>query len=126
MTKDSVHAIYVKATCTDLAMRAARGTEPNGLTKDIASILCVPWIDVLNALLGSVDAAKLVHKAAIPGWKVSHAFWDEQRAVFNLTKIDRVWDETTNRYAGGTAKEPSVAWLVAILRAKGASYGTAD
>lgn len=68
--------------------------------------------------LTSLDAAQAMHENVVPEWKVSHAFWDEERAEFNLTRKERVGDEPTNRYAGGKAKKPAQAYMAAILRAK--------
>lgn len=58
------------------------------------------------------DAASLLHEDVAPDWKVSHAFWDNERAVFNLTH-----KTIPHKYAGGEGKEPPQAYTVAILRA---------
>jgi len=71
------------------------------------------WWKPLN-ILGSLDAAQALFDAECLGWVVTHAYWDEKRAIFNLT------NKTTSPhiYARGEAPKPSMAFVSAILRAK--------
>lgn len=55
---------------------------------------------------GSLDAAKALHDALLPGWR-----WRiEAQGVW----VWRIKDDFTR---AGCAKEPARAWLIAILRA---------
>lgn len=75
-----------------------------------------PWdfaSQVISAHRGSLDAAKTLHEAVLPGWP-----WSVKTLA---TDESQVW---TNRAYGlhamgyiGTAKDPARAWLLAILRA---------
>lgn len=62
--------------------------------------------DALDAYRGSLDAAKRLHDALLPGW----AWRLEARAAL----VCRRKDDFTR---AGCAKDPARAWLLAILRA---------
>lgn len=55
----------------------------------------------------SIDAARTLIPA---GWRVSHAYWDAERAHFTLTKAVGI-------YADGDALDPACALSIASLRA---------
>ena len=70
------------------------------------------YIDVIfSALDGSLDAAKALHDAVLPGYP------------FFLCTVDKgftckLYPNTPARTVTGTALTPAAAWVAAILRAK--------
>ena len=70
------------------------------------------WLHACKASQGSLDAAKAMHDAALPGWRAlisAHLAW-----------VD-IWDPTNtatiNTPIRAGATDPARAWLMAILRA---------
>lgn len=75
-----------------------------------------------NAYIGSLDAAKALHEAVLPGWLVSIVpIPSRLTATYSQ---DTVWHNAVRVFkphvSGETAKntDPARAWLLAILRAK--------
>ena len=66
------------------------------------------WVNCVEAFHGSLDAAKALHEAVLPGWG-----WD-----ISCMEVARVWDLKYKGYAiQASAKCPARAWLLAILHA---------
>lgn len=81
-----------------------------------------PAHDVSKAMCGSLDAAKALHEALLPGWTVS-GIW-QVREQTNGQKPTGEWNALLfgvfpERYlhAEGICKIAARAWLLAILRA---------
>ena len=71
---------------------------------------------IINAALhGSLDAAKALHEAVLPGW-----CW---AIMFNhiVTVSPQKAGTVQTMIYQGAATNPAAAWVAAILRAKGAS-----
>jgi len=116
----------------ELAKRVEAG-EICGLGFSDAANLCkylgIPvFNDYLNNALeeGSLDAAKALHEAVLPGWvwtlrPVVHTggpWW-----VCDVAKMFGEWPEPVNVANGMShASTPAAAWVAAILRAKGQEY----
>jgi hypothetical protein len=69
---------------------------------------------VFQANHGSLDAAKALHDAVLPDWRVTHAFGlvSGEVARFNLTH-----NEKPSTYVSAKSDSPARAWLIAILNA---------
>ena len=63
---------------------------------------------------GSLNAAKALHEAVLPEWRITHAFGliSGEVAKFNLTH-----NEKPSTYVSATANNPARAWLIAIIEA---------
>jgi hypothetical protein len=63
---------------------------------------------------GSLDAAKALHEAVLPEWRVTHAFGlvSGEVAKFNLTH-----NEKPSTYVSAKSDNPARAWLIAIIKA---------
>lgn len=71
---------------------------------------------VLGAFNGSLDAAKALHEALLPGWTTvlgQNAHHGDWSAIVRLTEDG----EIAHEYYGGADDLPARAWLLAILRA---------
>tara|TARA_R110000851_G_scaffold115636_1_gene241563 strand:+ start:130 stop:465 length:336 start_codon:yes stop_codon:yes gene_type:complete len=75
---------------------------------------------ISQAYSGSLDAAKALHEALLPEWRVTHAFGliSGEISKFNLSQNDE-----PSRYAGASSFNPAHAWLIAILEALIAQEG---
>jgi hypothetical protein len=96
-------------TIRGLIEAVERGDMPNFCPMFHAQGLCT---ECEGALLGSLDAAKALHDALLPGWR-----W--QVACGELTTYVHVTPpamEMGNREIGAD-DNPARAWLLAILRA---------
>lgn len=68
------------------------------------------WTRCFDAFHGSLDAAKALHEAVLPGWAV----WDKSRTYFGY----EVALTNGNLDANGCSKVSEArAWLLAILKA---------
>jgi hypothetical protein len=73
------------------------------------------WTICLDAYNGSLDAAKALHEAVLPGWTASvgqnihHKFW---RTIVTLIVEGAGIDHSANH-----DNNPARAWLLAILKA---------
>ena len=71
----------------------------------------LPWpheVTAYNAFSGSLDAAKALHDALLPGW----------RARVDTGRRHRAWViSPENRRLDAYSESPARAWLLAILRA---------
>lgn len=79
---------------------------------------------VCNAFNGSLDAAKAMHEALLPGWCVSDLSQNGMRAGNPWGCVIEDWDiaaaesRVKRRYFSGYDHDtPARAWLLAILRA---------
>lgn len=62
---------------------------------------------------GSLDAAKALHEAVLPGWDVTHAWGNKTDGwTWNLTK------KTEKRYVSGHDKDEARARLISTIKAK--------
>lgn len=84
----------------------------------------------IEAYKGSLDAAKALHEAVLPGWVVYEMGWwpcipvrlNQPKARFTLwqTHVDSQgerWHSTSDKRASGECDAPARAWLLAILEA---------
>jgi len=72
--------------------------------------LGIDGMDIPHAYTASLDAAL----SLVPsGWVCTHAYFNDQRAVFNFTK----WRDGNPMYASGVALTPALALTAAALRA---------
>ena len=69
----------------------------------------LPAMHVLGAYVGSLDAAKALHEAVMPGWQ-----WGR---LFTGTMWVEPPDNADGRYRGFRTDNPARAWLIAIIRA---------
>lgn len=76
------------------------------------------WETGMHAFCGSLDAAKALHEAVLPGWR-----W-EIGVNLPCSSIAQVW-ETPSIPHQGVANYPARAWLLAILKALHAQEGEA-
>jgi hypothetical protein len=77
------------------------------------------WHDAMNAYLGSLDAAKALHEAVLPGWTVEKLCeWhrDGQSVGWGAVLRQHV-DPPATISAGLFGTNPARAWLLAILEA---------
>lgn len=65
----------------------------------------------MEAFNGSLDAAKWLHDALLPGWG-----W-ETGINATFVSIAQVWKSGRDKAHAGTSETPARAWLLAILRA---------
>jgi hypothetical protein len=81
---------------------------------DIGFRLTPEALRIVNAYNGSLDAAKELHEAALPDWRITHAFGlvSGEVAKFNLTHNDK-----PSTYVRAESTNPARAWLIAILKA---------
>jgi hypothetical protein len=91
---------------------------------DPSDYLCLMIVDnsitARNAYNGSLDAAKALHEAVLPEWRVTHAFGlvAGEMAKFNLTQNDNLTqNEKPLTYVGGKSATPARAWLIAVIKA---------
>jgi hypothetical protein len=66
------------------------------------------WADLLNAYDGSLDAAKALHDAVLPGW-----FWSIDSEDCGVCLYTHLLDDAVL----GADDNPARAWLIAILEA---------
>lgn len=69
------------------------------------------WSDFVEAHDGSLDAAKRLHDALLPGWG-----W-ETGANATFASIAQVWKSGRDKAHVATSETPARAFLLAILRA---------
>ena len=74
---------------------------------------------VCCAFHGSLDAAKALHNALLPGWAVELWAWadDDADARVYRTHTEKELEETWSFWAEVDGCNPARAWLLAILRA---------
>ena len=70
------------------------------------------WHDAMNAYLGSLDAAKRLHDALLPGWRWGAGAGDKMQFAAVL-EPEKPLSATIN----AESDNPARAWLLAILRA---------
>lgn len=74
-------------------------------------------VSAVQAHAGSLDAAKDLHGALLPGWTAcvgQNAHHGDWNAFVRLAQDGSI----TREHWGGTDGKPARAWLLAILRAK--------
>jgi hypothetical protein len=112
--KDALTELLAKVEagdwCTKLALKALPESHVNDSHE---------WIDPIGwasrALRnGSLDAAKALHEAVLPDWRITHAFGliSGEVAKFNLTH-----NKKPSTYVKAESNNPARAWLIAILKA---------
>ena len=69
------------------------------------------WSDFVEAHDGSLDAAKRLHDALLPGWRVEAFNLDGEVVLRRDRPMDRAYGDALN--SGEVAR----AWLLALLRA---------
>jgi hypothetical protein len=77
----------------------------------LASMPRNTWEHIVKANSGSLDAAKALHDALLPGWG-----W-ETGVNATFSSIAQVWKSGRDRASTATAENPARSWLLAILRA---------
>jgi hypothetical protein len=95
--------------------------EKGSLPGDIKNATGGQSLIVHHALKGSLDAAKALHEAVLPGWE-----WFISTTIELTDAGGERWSEVFVRYFDGdpnegykgTANNPAAAWVAAILRAK--------
>lgn len=70
-----------------------------------------PSHDAVKAFRGSLDAAKALHDALLPGWRVEVFNLDGEVVLRRNRPIDRAYGDALN--SGEVAR----AWLLAVLKA---------
>jgi hypothetical protein len=67
-----------------------------------------------KAYNGDLNAAKELHEAVVPEWRVTHAFGliSGEMATFNLTHNEKI-----STYVSAKSVNPARAWLIAIIEA---------
>jgi hypothetical protein len=92
-------------------VKAGHGNDPS----DYLCLMIVnDSIAARNAYNGDLNAAKSLHEAVLPDWRVTHAFGivSGEVAKFNLTH-----NEKPSTYVSAKSDTPARAWLIAILTA---------
>lgn len=77
----------------------------------------IPWStvsDINSAFRGSLDAAKALHEAMLPGW--GYAFGDDEKGAAGVVARDLQSEEIEAH-----SEIPARAWLLATLKAYRAS-----
>ena len=97
------HNIYIKAA--------------HAFTPESAYGKC-PFYEVPHAFYGSLDAAKALHDALLPGWRVSMMEQSDQFGVG--VAEDGIW----HAMISSTNANPARAWLIAILKAYRSTLST--
>ncbi len=67
----------------------------------------INWVQSANA--GSLDAAKALHEAVLPGWEIDHFMLAGEVAIRRPRPLEREY--------GYADMEPARAWLACILKA---------
>ena len=98
------------ATPNTAAMQALLERVEAGTIDGMTPHCDLPAMHVLGAFYGSLDAAKALHDAVLPGWK-----WGRQWSCHMWVEPDDVPGRSERHY--GTGAIPARAWLIAILRA---------
>jgi hypothetical protein len=100
-----------KEALTELLAQAKAGEWHNDRT---TWLFGNDWPNVHGAFYGSLDAAKALHEAVLPDWRVTHAFGlvSGEVAKFNLTH-----NKKPSTYVSAKSDSPARAWLIAILTA---------
>lgn len=93
---------------------AAEGGRLSEVPHDLAKMPRELWEPIVNANSGSLDAAKALHEALLPGWV---PVYDGRSDYF------QVMDAAGNLHEHKDEKNPARAWLIAILRALAAEGG---
>jgi hypothetical protein len=87
---------------------------------EAGKVSAAPWGDVLGVEQGhnawrayhhgSLDAAKALHEAVLPGWQLDRLMQGDDRWEAQVGNPNADWEE-------GTDASPARAWLIAILKA---------
>jgi hypothetical protein len=85
------------------------------------------WHSAMDAYCGSLDAAKALHEAVLPGWRVGqighrYAHQDDPSDAWSVWIVAPDYF-TTGAQASAKGPCPARAWLLAILRALNAMEG---
>lgn len=98
---------------TDLAERVEAGERQHALVVEVAAALNKQGMGYTSEAIrdGSLDAAKALHDAVLPGWDYCIACVDGEYDVSLGPQ------ETFNTWGESKAPTPAAAWVAAILRA---------
>ena len=109
-----------KEALADLIAKVEAGERPdNQMIADALHIADARRVYVAKATEGSLDAAKALHEAVLPGWIV-HDFSQNSRSMgWNIVLASKSGTYSTSHQSGnvGFCDNPARAWLIAILRA---------
>lgn len=72
-------------------------------------------VKIIQAYDGSLDAAKALHDAVLPGWDITH-FWGNNANGWTWCLTHK--SEPRSYSQGSDRSTPARAWLLAIIRAK--------
>ena len=75
------------------------------------------WGEVCQASQGSLDAAKALHDAVLPGWDWDVGIFADVTPHFEASVTQHNAYGDVSFAAQGLANNPARAWLLAILRA---------
>ena len=68
------------------------------------------WVNCVGAFHGSLDAAKALHEAVLPGWFAGVSENIHGHGWYG-------WVQTNERHMEARSNQPARAWLLAILKA---------
>lgn len=118
MTMNEEYAADRRIHTEQLVKKIEAGTLDNDFDKQEVRNLMGKDCDRASlqlALLGSLGHAESVYRTMLPGWAVTHAYWNDERATFNLTEYGEIGQR---KHACGVGGEPAVALMAAVLRAR--------
>ena len=103
------HKVERKRALEDLL---AKIEAPN-ITPDVAMFYNFgnDWLDCFDAYNGSLDAAKALHEAVVPGWKVTYLGQQEDGWTVVLARVGPL-----TGFDGKHPNNPARSWLIAILK----------
>lgn len=78
------------------------------------------WAQEMRSPVISLDAAKVLHDAVLPGWDYLEM---KSPTKERYTVKIREWFSSTTGEVKGIASSPAAAWVAAILRAKAVQDG---
>ena len=106
--KDETNSARKKA----MEVLLAKIEAPN-ITPDVAMFYNFgnDWLDCFDAYNGSLDAAKALHEAVVPGWKVTYLGQQEDGWMVVLARVGPL-----TGFDGKHPNNPARSWLIAILK----------
>ena len=83
------------------------------LALDLIQVFSMATREAVSLKHGSLDAAKALHEAVLPGWT-----WTVEKSTYN--KLYEAWvrGEEAPGYTVSDQADPARSWLIAIIRAK--------
>lgn len=104
----------------ELREKVGDGTPSEKIEARLLGFAGKHWPQVLNAASGSLDAAKALHEALLPGWEVNASMSPCQggwETAINLWNGRMAPDSCEVIILDHEADTPARAWLLAILDA---------